>query len=101
MLYEGSGDYTETTSKRAPCFLEELTSDEQDLVTLQLDQHQKGQSSATTQTDCVGIIRTDDVLPPTTAEAFGSIMRTLKDPQEKKTATKTFMATLEQDMKDL
>ena len=44
VLFEGSGDYSNSKSspKRAPCFLEELSEDERDLVNLQLQQHQDG-----------------------------------------------------------
>lgn len=79
VLYEGSGDFSTDVSEpqRAPCYLEELSADEQDLVQQQIHQHQNGRKSIASQTDEIVMLGPDDVLSTAAPNELKLIMKLL------------------------
>ena len=61
-MYEGSGNRNgeRQTPKRNPVFTEDLTKDEQDLISLQMSDYKRGVKIASTQTEQVIIMSSDD-----------------------------------------
>lgn len=97
-----SGDFSTDVSEpqRAPCYREELSADEQDLVQQQIHQHQNERKSIASQTDDIVMLGPDDVLPTAAPNELKLIMKLLHKMEQSQKKTEESVKNLSADVQE-
>lgn len=84
-----------------PCYLDELTPDEQDLVKLQIEQNERGKVNVGTQTDTVIVIGPEDLIPVVNSTGSSAVMAILAQIQDMQTEMLDNVKALCEDMREM
>lgn len=84
-----------------PCYFDELTPDEQDLVKLQIEQNDRGKVNVGTQTDSVVVIGPEDLIPVVNSTGSSAVMAILAQIQDTQTEMLDNVKALCEDMREM